>query len=251
MIEARNITCQYGDNIVVGEVSLSISPGEVVGLVGPNGSGKTTVLRALYGRMPVSGGSVALDGQRIDRLPRRTIAKSIAVSLQEHDGSNELTVEQIVALGRTPHVGWRGALGRSDYQAISQAMEVCGVTDVANVPMPQLSGGQRQRAMLAQTMAQQAPYILLDEPTNHLDLRYQHEVLETVTGQSAGVGIVLHDLNLANTYCDRVVLMSAGRVVAAGKPADVLVPDLVEPVYGMAVHRVMGGASEHLVFERN
>ena len=250
MIEATNITCQYGDTIVVGDVSLTINPGEVVGLVGPNGSGKTTVLRALYGRMPVSGGSVALDGRRIDRLPRRTIAKSIAVSLQEHDGSNELTVEQLVALGRTPHVGWRGVLGRSDYQAISQAMEVCGVSEVATVPMAELSGGQRQRAMLAQTMAQEGDYILLDEPTNHLDLKYQHEVLSTVSGQSAGVGVVLHDLNLANAYCDRVVLLSAGRVVAAGKPVDVLVPDVVEPVYGMSVHRVLGGEREHLVFEK-
>lgn len=250
MIEAKNITCQYGDNIVVGDVSLSISPGEVVGLVGPNGSGKTTVLRALYNRMPLAGGSVTLDGHRVDSLPRRTVAKAIAVSLQENDGSGELTVEQLVALGRTPHVGWRGKLGAKDYQAIARAMEVCGVSEVATVPMAELSGGQRQRAMLAQTMAQEGDYILLDEPTNHLDLKYQHEVLSTVSGQSAGVGVVLHDLNLANTYCDRVVLLSAGRVVAAGKPVDVLVPDVVEPVYGMSVHRVLGGEREHLVFEK-
>lgn len=250
MIEARNITCQYGDNIVVGDVSLSISPGEVVGLVGPNGSGKTTVLRALYNRMPLTGGSVTLDDHRVDSLPRRTVAKAIAVSLQENDGSSELTVEQLVALGRTPHVGWRGKLGAKDYQAIARTMEVCGVSEVATVPMAELSGGQRQRAMLAQTMAQEGDYILLDEPTNHLDLKYQHEVLSTVSGQSAGVGVVLHDLNLANTYCDRVVLLSAGRVVAAGKPVDVLVPDVVEPVYGMSVHRVLGGEREHLVFEK-
>ena len=251
MIEAKNITCQYGNRTVVNDVSLAISPGEVVGLVGPNSSGKTTVLRALYGRMPLADGSVELDGRPINKLSRRTIAKSIAVSLQEHEGGNELTVEQLVALARTPHVGWRGALGRSDYQAISQALEFCGVSNVANIPMPELSGGQRQRAMLAQTMAQEADHILLDEPTNHLDVRYQHEVLEKVTGQSAGVGVVLHDLNLANTYCDRVILMSAGCVIAAGSPAEVLVPEFVEPVYGMAVHRVLGGVREHLVFERS
>lgn len=247
MIEATSVTCMFGDNIAVGDADLTIHPGEVVGLVGPNGSGKTTLLRALYHSITPAGGRVVVDEQALGDMSRRDIARAMAVVVQEREAQSEVTVAETVSLGRLPHLGFAASLGVADHAAVDEAMATCAISHLADRPMGQLSGGERQRVLIARALAQKATHILLDEPTNHLDLRYQHEVLDSLTGLSAGVGIVLHDLNLANTYCDRVVVLKNGRVITTGTPAEVLVPEVLEPVYGVPVQRVEVHGRWHLL----
>lgn len=247
MIQASNVSCVLGGQQVLTDVSMRVRTGETVGLVGPNGSGKTTLLRTLYGRQEVTEGQVMFNGAPLAGFGRKQLARQMAVALQHPGDAGESTVEETVALGRAPHLGWAGQLSDADFAAVATAMARCGVDGLAHRRVDELSGGQQQRVMLAKTLAQDTDFILLDEPTNHLDLRFQHEVLATVTGLGAGVCAVLHDLNLANTYCDRVVLLNEGRVVAAGTPEEVLVPEVLEPVYQVPVEKVEVNGRTHLL----
>ncbi|GIG25420.1 ABC transporter ATP-binding protein [Cellulomonas denverensis] len=238
MIEVRGLSAGYGPVPVLHGVDLTAPDGKVLGLLGPNGSGKTTLLRCLYGGLRPAAGDLRLDGEDLARLSVRDLARRVAVVVQEHGDDPPMPVAQMVLLGRTPHHRGPARTTREDLAIATDALCRVGGLHLADREFADLSGGERQRVLLARALTQSAGHLLLDEPTNHLDVRYQHEVLDLVRRLGVTVVVVLHDLNLAAAYCDRVLLLADGRVRAAGTPAEVLVPEVLEPVYRLTVRRM-------------
>ncbi|MCP3425362.1 ABC transporter ATP-binding protein [Rothia sp. AR01] len=248
MIRADGVGYSYGGRPALREATLETSPGRVLGLIGPNGSGKTTLLRLLHGGLAPASGTVTVDGADLAALAPRELARSVAVVVQEGEGPSGLSVAEMVLLGRSPHLGALQREGREDRRIAEESLRRVGALGLAARPFAGLSGGERQRVLIARALAQRTEHLLLDEPTNHLDVRFQHEVLGLVRGLGATVVVVLHDLNLAARYCDDVVLLDAGRVVARGTPAEVLVPERLEGVYRIGVRRVELDGQLHLLF---
>ncbi len=239
---------RYGAEPVIDGVSVTALPGRVLGLIGPNGSGKTTLLRLLYGALRSPSGRITVDGRPLPSLTPRETALRLAVVVQETGGETALTVAEMVLLGRGPHLGTFQRTGRADHEIAARSLARVGATHLGPRPFGDLSGGERQRVLIARALAQQATHLLLDEPTNHLDIRYQHEVLGLVRGLGTCSVVVLHDLNLAARYCDDLVLLGEGGVVAAGSVGEVLDPAILEPVYGIGVKRVEHDGYLHLLF---
>ncbi len=233
----------YGGADVVHDVDLEVGAGEAIGLIGPNGAGKSTLVRLLTGIVVPTAGSALLDGRSLRRWRRRELAARLAVVPQSAELPAGFTVEELVGMGRTPHLGLFGRERQRDFEAIERALSATDTAELRGRPASGLSGGERQRVVLARALAQEPDYLLLDEPTNHLDLRYQVELLRLARRQvDGGLGalFVLHDLNLAARACDRLVVVRSGRVVASGTPSAVLEPGLMERVYGTAVEVTMG-----------
>ncbi|MEV0970377.1 ABC transporter ATP-binding protein [Microtetraspora glauca] len=236
-LEAVDIRLGYGDRVIVDGLDLGVESGTVTTIIGPNGCGKSTLLRALGRLIKPLDGHVLLDGKRIDRMPSREVARLLGVLPQAPAAPEGLTVADLVARGRHPHQTWYRQWSPGDESAVAEALEWTGLLDLADRPLDELSGGQRQRAWISMALAQGTGLLLLDEPTTFLDLAHQIEVLELVHHLHARAGktvvMVLHDLNLAARYADRLVAMRDGRVVAAGPPDEVLTESLLAEVFGL------------------
>ncbi|WP_406058649.1 ABC transporter ATP-binding protein [Streptomyces sp. NBC_01077] len=214
-------------------VDLTVHPGETVGLIGPNGSGKTTLLRCVYGTLAPTAGRALLDGDDLHTLGPKARARRVATVPQDSAVEFELTVGELVALGRSPHKRfWEGDTG-ADRERAEAALARVGLADLADRPYPTLSGGERQRALVARALVQDPALLVLDEPTNHLDIRYQLDTLALVRSLGTTNLLALHDLNLAGAYCDRLYVLERGRLVTGGTPAEVLTPALLAAVYGV------------------
>ena len=225
--------------VVVDGVDATPPSGAVTGLLGPNGAGKSSLLRLVAGVVRADAGRTVLDGADLGALPGRERARRVALVEQDSPAQVPLTVREAVLLGRTPHGSRWGGVGPHDREVASAALAEAGVTALADRALATLSGGERQRVHLARALAQDPDLLLLDEPTNHLDVHAQLDTLAVVrrlTLRGVTVVAALHDLNLAAAACDHVVLLAAGRVVAAGPVVDVLRPDVLEPVYGVRCH---------------
>jgi iron complex transport system ATP-binding protein len=236
-LEIEGVSAGYGGLDAVREVTLSVRVGEVVGLIGPNGSGKTTLVRAASRTLRPRAGRVLVASRDLYALPARQAARLVAVVPQELAPAFGFTALEIVLMGRAPYLSPWGAGGPEDYRRAREAMEVAGVLHLGDRPVTELSGGEKQSVVLAQALAQDAPILLLDEPTTHLDPGHVLGILETVRGLAgvAGTAVlaVFHDLNLASSYCDRLVALDAGRVVAEGAPEEVLTPAFLREIYGV------------------
>ncbi|MFE7327856.1 ABC transporter ATP-binding protein [Streptomyces sp. NPDC057565] len=230
-LRAQRVSREAGGRLVLDGVCLVPPPGATVGLLGPNGSGKSTLLRVLAGVLVPAAGVVTLDGEPLAALGRRTVAQRVAVVDQHADTQVELRVRDVVGLGRIPHRRAWSAPSRADDEAVREALERTGLAERSEQSWHTLSGGERQRVQIARALAQQPRELLLDEPTNHLDIQHQLELLSLVTSLPVTGVIALHDLNLAAMFCDRIVVMKEGRVVAAGTPAEVITEQLIADVY--------------------
>jgi iron complex transport system ATP-binding protein len=246
-LEAQGVSAAAAGKLIVDGVDVSVAPGAVTALIGPNGAGKSSLIRILAGVAKPLDGRVLFEGSDWNALPRRERARIAA--LVEQDASTEvsITVAEVVALGRTPYGGLLSGDSAADRAAVAAALETAGAAEFATREYSTLSGGERQRVQLARALAQQPRLLLLDEPTNHLDVSAQLDVLAVVRGLAAeGIAVLtaLHDLNLAASYADHVVVLLRGRVVAAGVPRDVLTAELIGEVYGVTatvlVHPVTG-----------
>lgn len=239
----RDVYAGYGGRDIVRGVSLTVDSGERFCILGPNGCGKTTLLRAIAGLLPARG-EVLLDGKPIARMKRREIASHVALLSQLSQVYFSYSVFDTVMLGRYLHL--RGALrtpSREDRDCVRRCLETVGLWEAREAMIDTLSGGQLQRVFLARTLAQEPSLILLDEPTNHLDLKYQAELMESLRdwasrGGRAVVG-VLHDLNLALGFADRMLLMSQGEAVACGSAREALRPERLQEVFGIDVAAYM------------
>ncbi|WP_218904199.1 ABC transporter ATP-binding protein [Allostreptomyces psammosilenae] len=233
-MDVEALTVHAGARRLVHDLHLTVAPGEVVGLVGPNGSGKSTLLRTVYRALRPTAGRIVLDGRDTARLPARTLARTMAAVVQEPGGDFDLTVREVVAMGRTPHKRLLDAEGAEDVRLVAQALARVGARDLADRPYGRLSGGERQRVLIARALAQRPALLVLDEPTNHLDVRHQLDVLGLLRELPVTALVALHDLNLAGYFCDRLYVLRRGALVAAGPPAEVVTPGLLAEVYGVA-----------------
>jgi len=230
-VAAQNLVWGVQRRTIVNDVSLTVAKGETLGLIGPNGSGKSSLLRLLSGLKAPRSGRVEILGQDIAQISRRALARQLAFVQQNVTTDTNVSVRDVVRLGRTPHrsalSGWTSA----DEAAVSAALERVDMADRRAQPWQTLSGGERQRVHIARALAQDPQVMVLDEPTNHLDIHHQIEILRMVRQFDLTSVIALHDLNLAATFCDRIMVLQAGAVVACGTPADVLTPPLLREVF--------------------
>jgi iron complex transport system ATP-binding protein len=233
MIEIDRVSKRYGEATVVDDVSLTIPAGGVVAIVGPNGAGKSTLLSIVGRLIKADAGRVRVDGLDVATTPGRDLARRLSVMRQENHVAARLTVRDLVAFGRFPHN--RGRPSRDDADRVAEAIAFVGLTAEADRFLDQLSGGQRQRAFVAMTLAQDADYALFDEPLNNLDIHHAVALMRLFRrmGDQPGktVVIVLHDLNVAATYADRVVVLKDGRVAGDGPPAGVIDERLLSEVF--------------------
>ena len=241
-LRGQGLTLGYRDQPVVSGADLSLVRGEVTALVGPNGSGKSTLLRALARLHRISAGDVLVEDAPTASLSGKEFARRVTLLSQSRPEPSGLTVRDVVAFGRHPYRRRFGGLDETDRAAITHAMELTGVTEMAGRGVDELSGGELQRVWLATCLAQDTGVLLLDEPTNHLDLRYQVEVLDLVRDladdHGVALGVVLHDLDQAAAVADTVVLLCRGQVRGTGAPEDVLTGELLSEVYGLPIHTV-------------
>ncbi|ERK71573.1 ABC transporter ATP-binding protein [Leifsonia aquatica] len=234
---ARDLTLSYEGRVVVEGLDLTIPPGKVTAIVGPNACGKSTLLRGLSRLLAPAGGSVLLDGADIHSLPTKQVATRLGLLPQTPVAPDGITVADLVSRGRYPHQGWFRRWTADDDTAVSEAMAATGITELADRSVDELSGGQRQRVWIAMALAQQTDILLLDEPTTFLDISHQIDVLDLLLDLNAARGatvvMVLHDLNLAARYADHLVAMRDGSIVAAGDPSEVVTAGLVRDVFGV------------------
>jgi iron complex transport system ATP-binding protein len=237
--------------LVLDEVSANIRRGAIVGILGPNGSGKTTLLRLLSGTRSPDRGQVRLDEVSLARLPRRLVARRIAVVPQETHLAFEYSVQEMVLMGRHPHLGLFELEGPQDFAVVRDALAATGTADLEDRRFSTLSGGEKQRVVIAAALAQAADVLLLDEPTASLDLKYQIEVasLLVTLNRERGTTLVIstHDLNLAASVCRELILLREGRVLAAGPTPEVLTPANVRALYGVEAEIDTHPASGQLV----
>ncbi|MFV2019275.1 ABC transporter ATP-binding protein [Micromonospora sp. LOL_023] len=234
-INATELSWSVKGHRLLDNIEMAAHDGTIVGLLGPNGSGKSTLLRLLAGLRRPDTGVVRYDDTSLRDLSRRVLARRLAVVEQDVTAHNHVSVRQVVELGRTPFRGRFDGLTEHDHRIIDAALERVGIADKQRQSWHTLSGGEKQRTQLARALAQEPREILLDEPTNHLDIRYQLELLDLLGSLEVTCVVALHDLNLAARYCDHVVILDYGQVVAAGSPETVLTPELIESVYGVEV----------------
>lgn len=234
-VAVQQLSAVLGSRQVLREINFSVRPGEILGLVGPNGSGKTTALRCCYRALRPRSGTVWVEGENTAHVARRALATTVGVSTQEPAASGGLSVRESVGLGRVPHRGWFDRPTESDHEIVDDCLQQVDLVDLAERDVQALSGGERQRVSIARALAQRPKVLLLDEPTNHLDLRHQLTVMK-ILGELAEGGIAIivtmHDLRMAVEYCDRLAVMDDGAVVADG-PAEILDETLLGSVFGI------------------
>ena len=243
MLAIRHLTLTYGGRPVLADVSVSVAAGEVVALIGPNGSGKTSLLRASLGVAPAAG-DVRWFDRPLGDWSRRGLARRVAYLPQAPTADPGQTVADVLRVGRTPYGGLFGLESRRDAAVVAGVAASLGLTGLLDRPVDRLSGGQRQRVFLGRCLAQEPSALLLDEPNTYLDLRHQvglcRRLRELAAGRQIGVLMAVHDLTLAGLFADRVVLLAGGRVAADGTPGDVLTADAISAAYGLPLARLAG-----------
>ncbi|OON81667.1 ABC transporter ATP-binding protein [Streptomyces tsukubensis] len=235
-LTARGVSVGYGDRTVIDGLDVAIPPGVITTIIGPNGCGKSTLLRTLTRLLKPSKGAIVLDGQDIDKLRTRDVAKKLGLLPQAPVAPDGLTVADLVARGRHPHQSWLRQWSSDDAGVVERALAMTGVADLAARPVDSLSGGQRQRVWISMTLAQGTDLLLLDEPTTYLDLAHAIDVLDLVDDlheSGRTVVMVLHDLNLATRYSDNLIVMKEGSVLAQGHPREVITAELLYEAFGL------------------
>ncbi|GAC1045612.1 ABC transporter ATP-binding protein [Rhizobium sp. No.120] len=232
-IKADNITWKIGGKTVLDGVSFEAPAGKMLGLLGPNGSGKTSLLRLLAGLKKPNSGRITLEGRDLDKMPRRAIARRVAFVEQHSTTNANLQVIDVVKLGRFPHRSMFSGWTSADDETVESALERAGMREKRHDRWQSLSGGEKQRTQIARALAQAPKELILDEPTNHLDIQHQISLMRLVAGLPVTSIIALHDLNHAAMFCDQLIIMQQGRIVASGTPEAVLTEDLLGNVFAV------------------
>ena len=254
LVEASRLAWRAGGRRIVGPIDLSVAAGDRLALVGPNGAGKTTLARLLCGLLAPSAGELRWRGERYATIDRRRLARRVAYVPQVRPEWVPLAVEELVLLGRYPHLGrFQLAPTAADHRVVDRVLRTIGLEPLRGRPMGELSGGERQAAFIAAALAQEAELLVLDEPTTHLDPSHQRDVARLVDrlGRAGEHTVVLatHDLNLASLVATRVVALAGGRIAADGSPAEVLRPDRLAELFDAPFEVVRGGERPVLVVD--
>jgi iron complex transport system ATP-binding protein len=240
MLTLESLSISYGPRVALRNVSLQVTPGEVMAVIGPNGAGKSTLIRAASGGLAPTQGRALLAGLEAHRLPPDRRARRVAVVPQAARLPEAFTVWETVLMGRTPYLGWLARESRADHALAQAAMRRANVADLAERCIGELSGGEQQRVLIARALAQAAPILLMDEPTAHLDLKHQVSLLSLARDlahqEKLVVLVALHDLNLAAQFADRVALLVGGELRTLGLPAEVLTASNLSTAYDLAVN---------------
>jgi len=235
-IEMQDVCLGYGSTVVLEDITFRVMPGKMVGLIGPNGCGKSTIIRALSRIISPHSGKILVDGKDVARIPRRDLARLLGVVPQMPLLPSVFTAFEVVLMGRNPHLGLFQYEGPRELAITWQAMEKTATHSLAERRVSELSGGEIQSLLIARVLAQETKAILLDEPTANLDIGRQGEILDMIKSlcleSNLAVLAALHDLNLASQYCDRLVLINNGRIHAEGTPSDVITSQNIKEVYG-------------------
>jgi iron complex transport system ATP-binding protein len=237
-LRAQGLTLGYDDRSVVTNLDVDILDGRMTAIVGANACGKSTLLRGLARLLLPRDGAVYLDGEALTDLRTLDVAKVLGLLPQTPVAPDGITVADLVSRGRYPHQGWFRRWTDRDQEAVAGALDATGTAELIDRPIRELSGGQRQRVWVAMALAQDTDLLLLDEPTTYLDINHQVELLRLLrklnTEDGKSIVVVMHDLNLASRFCDHVIAMADGAVVAEGAPTEVVTAELVEKVFGLA-----------------
>lgn len=237
MIELDNVSKRYGSSVVVDSVSVQIKKGGITAIIGPNGAGKSTLLGLMSRLNTVDAGTILVDGDDITRTPSEVLARRLSVLRQDNHYTARLTVRDLVSFGRYPYA--KGRLRPDDLAQIDAALEQLELRALQHRFLDELSGGQRQRAFVAMVLAQDTDYLLLDEPLNNLDLRHAVSMMKTLRRIADELGktviIVIHDINFASCYADRILAMKDARVVYHGSVSALMTPELLTRIYDMPV----------------
>lgn len=237
MLAINEIAINYADKSIIKNVSLQVQDGEIVSIIGPNGTGKSTILKAISKRIAVASGEIMFDHQNLTDMSLKDISKLMCMVSQSNSSPQDMTVEELVGYGRLPYKKWYERLTKEDSDIVQWALEQTHMTHFKDRLVYRLSGGEAQRAWIAMALAQKPRILLLDEPTTYLDIAHQLDVLELVKRLNAELGItvvmVLHDLNHAVQYSDKICVIHKGVVRAKGKPSEIITPQLIEEVYGV------------------
>jgi iron complex transport system ATP-binding protein len=248
-VNLDSVGVEYGKYRAVDGVSFEVAPGEVLSIVGPNGSGKSTIIKCIAQILRPSKGKIYLDGRDISRISLNEMARLVGYVPQNFHYLFYSNVMETVLLGRKPHIRWR--VTQKDLDVVQQALDMMGISGIAEKFMDELSGGEKQKVYIARTLAQEPQLYLLDEPTSNLDLKHQIEVLEITRRltheKNASTIVALHDLNLALRYSDKVAMMSCGRLYAYGSPGDVLTIQNIKDVYGVEAFIIESDYGRHIV----
>ncbi|MET9329565.1 ABC transporter ATP-binding protein [Tsukamurella sp. NPDC003166] len=236
-VEYSGVSVELGGARVIEDVSLSAETGTFVGVVGPNGSGKSTLLRCVYRVLTPAAGTVTVDGADVTAVSLAENARNVAAVMQHAPFDIGFTAREIVETGRLPHRR-RGVPSSAHRRAVDGALAAAGAADLAGRGFGTLSGGEAQRVLIARAFAQEPKVLVLDEPTNHLDVRHQFAVLSAARDLGVTVIAVLHDLNLAAQYCDRLYVLSEGSLACSGTPSEILVPATIRRYFDMGAHVV-------------
>lgn len=250
LIEVKGLHASYGDTPILHDVNVSIEARRCTGIIGPNGSGKSTLLKCLYRVVKPTKGDIIIAGDNLDSMSYRDSAKKTSVLMQHHSDALEITALDVVLMARNPYKGVFEAECDEDYVIAKTAMEETGVVSFQDMYFSELSGGEQQRVMLARAIAQQTPCLVLDEPTNHLDITYQLQIMNLIVNRKLTVIAAIHDLNIASMYCDDIIAMKNGRVVAKGPTKTVLTPQLIQELYGVEASIIDHNGRSVIVYER-
>lgn len=235
MIEVMNLTKKYGSKSVVDNVNVKIEKGKITSFIGPNGAGKSTLLSIVSRLIEKNEGTVVIDGQEVEKWNSKELAKKISILKQSNHINIRLTIRELVSFGRFPYC--EGKLTKEDLEYVDQAISYMKLEDIQDKYLDQLSGGQRQRAYIAMVIAQNTEYILLDEPLNNLDMKHSVEIMkilrQLVDDLGKTVVIVIHDINFASCYSDRIVALSNGKIAKEGEVYEIIDKDVLEEIYEM------------------
>ncbi|MBS4728323.1 ABC transporter ATP-binding protein [Mycobacterium sp. SM1] len=243
----HGVSVAVDSTTLLSDCAIVVGPKEKVALLGPNGSGKTTLLKTIYRSIRPTTGVILLGEDDLAKLRQREVARRTAVVAQEPLAEFDFRVEDVVSLGRAPHLGVLDRESQTDRDVVADSLERVGMLAHRRRPFFSLSGGEKQRTLVARALAQQTCLLLLDEPTNHLDVRATLEILELLRRLEISTLCVLHDLNLAAAYFDRIYVLAAGRIVTGGTPQEVLTPELVREVFGVDTHCLIHPATGRLL----
>ena len=235
ILSVDHLSWTVGDKQILNDISFTVKQGSFVGLIGPNGAGKSSLLRCLYRVNEPSTGAIELFGKNIWHHSIKANARKVAVILQEHSDQMGLRVHDVIAQGLTPHKKLFEFDSAADKKKIVDAIEMLDLQTLAHEPYAHLSGGEKQRVMTARAMVQSPQLLLMDEPTNHLDVHYQIEILKKIQNMGVTVLTSFHDLNIAAAYCDHILMIDKGRLVAEGKPETVITEDSISSIFKACV----------------